>query len=169
MYSPMATALDSPQRFSSQWLLSRQPFDWSKIQEGLTTPNSQPFFAPGLTMEQLRSNGSAAPRLRALQFDYTILGDERLIGGILSERPSLYPLLQEATKPLHQAFGEKCILQLRALASDEESMLNAVVQLSLDFEDPEGALRSFDEAWWLGNCHRSGGALVFDYEIRDAF
>jgi hypothetical protein len=71
--------------------------------------------------------------------------------------------------PLQVAFGEGRIIQLRVQASDDDSLLKAAVQLPADFgDDPERALRSFDAQWWLDNCRRSGGALVFDYEIQDA-
>jgi len=52
---------------------------------------------------------------------------------------------------------------------DDDSMLKVAVQLPADFAgDPERALRSFDREWWIGNCHRSRGSLVFDYEIQVA-
>ena len=56
-----------------------------------------------------------------------------------------------------------------AQSSDDDSILKVAVQLPADFDrDPERALQSFDEEWWLNNCHRSGGVLVFDYEMHDA-
>jgi iron-sulfur cluster repair protein YtfE (RIC family) len=114
------------------------------------------------------AGGDSATMLSSLQKYYTILDDDRLVTKILSEEPALYSLLMEAAGPLQKAFGEKRILQLRGQTSDEDRMLNAVVRVSADFGDPEGALRAFDAAWWLDNCHRSGGALVFDYEMQDA-
>lgn len=91
-----------------------------------------------------------------------------MIIGILSEQRSLYGILIGAVRPLRRAFGERRALQLRAQFGDEEVTLKAVVWLPANFEGPERALRSFDEAWWLQNCKRSGGSLVFDYEIQEA-
>jgi len=120
------------------------------------------------TQSECSVDGRWRQQVRALQGHYTVADTDSVIIGILSEQRSLYGILMEAVTPLHQAFGERRVLQLRAQFSDEESMLKAVVWLPVNFDDPERALRSFDSAWWLQNCHRSGGSLVFDYEIQDA-
>jgi hypothetical protein len=97
------------------------------------------------------------------------LDDDRIIIELLEAEPALYGLLIDAVKPLQHAFGDKRIVHVRVLSSDEDSILKVAVQLPADFgADPERALQSFDEEWWLNNCHRSGGALVFDYELQDA-
>jgi hypothetical protein len=89
---------------------------------------------------------------------------------LLDEQPALYSLLAEAAMPIEKVFGKGCVLEMRAQFSDDDSLLKVAVQLPVDFgTDPEIALESFDSDWWLDNCHRSGGALVFDYEIQDAF
>jgi hypothetical protein len=106
--------------------------------------------------------------LHSLQQHYTIL-DNRLVIGLLNDAPALGSLLMEAVKPLRKAFIERPTLQIRVQFSDDDSLVKVAVQLPAGLGDkPERALRSFDEHWWLKNCHRSGGALVFDYEIRDA-
>jgi hypothetical protein len=120
------------------------------------------------TQSESSVDGRWQQQVRALQRHYTIADTDSVIIGILSEQRSLYGILMDAVTPLHQAFGERRVLQLRAQFSDEESLLKAVVWLPVNFDDPERALRSFDAAWWLQNCHRSGGSLVFDYEIQDA-
>jgi hypothetical protein len=75
----------------------------------------------------------------------------------------------EAVAPLKNAFGEMPVLQVRVQSSDDDSLVKVAVQLPADLAgEPERALRSFDEHWWLKNCHRSSGTLVFDYEIQDA-
>ena len=119
--------------------------------------------------EQPRPNRDFTAQLRSLQQYYTILADDHTITELMEEAPALYPLLIEAIKPLQHAFGEKRILQIRVQSSDEDTILKVAVQLPADFDgDPERALRSFDEEWWLNNCHRSGGTLVFDYETQNA-
>jgi hypothetical protein len=88
---------------------------------------------------------------------------------LLDEQPALYSLLSEAVPPIEKAFGKGRILEMRAQFSDDDGLLKVAVQLSADFgHDPEIALASFDRDWWLDNCNRSCGALVFDYEIQDA-
>ena len=110
-----------------------------------------------------------AAQLSALQKDYATLGDSSRFIEVLEEEPRLFALLIEAARPLRAAFGERAALQLRAQYSDDDRLLKVGVRLPADFgADPEQALRSFDAQWWLKNCHRSGGALVFDYEIQDA-
>ncbi len=123
----------------------------------------------GAFLGQARPSQNFTAQLRSLQQHYTILDDDRLITEILEEETSLYTLLIEAIKPLQRAFGEKRIIHLRIQSSEDDIIVKVAVQLPADFgADPERALRSFDEEWWLNNCHRSGGALVFDYEMQDA-
>jgi hypothetical protein len=108
-------------------------------------------------------------QLRALRQHYTILDSNRSVIEFLEQEPALYALLAEAVRHLKDAFGERRIVQVRLQSSDDGSLLKAAVQLPADFgDDPERALQSFDEEWWLKNCSRSGGSLVFDYEIHDA-
>ena len=109
-------------------------------------------------------------QLNTLHRYYTILDDDRALIRLLEAEPELYFLLVEAIEPLRQAFGEKTLLYMRIQSGDEDSLLKVAVWLPANFSnDPERALRSFDAEWWLNNCHRSGGALVFDYEMQDAF
>jgi hypothetical protein len=116
----------------------------------------------------VRPTRDSVAQLRSLQQHYTVLNSNRVIIKLLEEESALYTLLVEAVGPLKTAFGEGRIVQVRVQFSDDDSLLKVAVQLPVDFEkDSERALRSFDEEWWLNNCHRSGGALVFDYEIQD--
>jgi hypothetical protein len=109
-------------------------------------------------------------QLRTLQQYYTVLDSDRVVIEFLKEESGLYTLLVEAVRPLQTTFGKKGLLHVRVQHSDDDGLLKVVVQLPADFGDDqaEQALGSFDREWWLNNCHRSGGALVFDYEIRDA-
>lgn len=117
---------------------------------------------------QARPNRDFTAELRSLQRHYTI-SNNRLLIGLFEEEPALFALLVEAIRPLKDAFGESPIIQVRVQYSDDDSLVKVAVQLPADFGDgAERALRSFDAEWWLNNCHRSGGALVFDYEIQDA-
>jgi hypothetical protein len=125
-------------------------------------------FPPPYSYEQARPSRDHAGQLRALQRHYAILASDRLIIELLEDESALYALLLEADTPLHHAFGEKRVLQVRVLLSDDDRLIRVAVQLPADpAGDPERALRAFDGDWWLSNCHRSGGALVFDYEIQD--
>jgi len=111
----------------------------------------------------------ASAELRTLQRHYTILDSDRLVIELLEDEPALLPLLIEAARPLQNAFGEGRVFKLRAQLSDDDRLLRVAVQLPAKSGGyPERALRAFDEDWWLENCHRSGGALVFDYEVQDA-
>ena len=104
----------------------------------------------------------------SLKQHYTILDSNDVIIKLLDEKPSTYLLLIEAVKPLQNVFGPGRIIRMRAQISDDDSLIKIAVQLPRTFEDPEYALSNFDADWWLNNCNRSGGALVFDYEIQDA-
>src|SRR5262245_50893822 len=107
-----------------------------------------------------------AVQLRTLQQHYTILDNDHTVTELLKTEPALYSLLIGALEPLRYAFGNKRLMYIRIQSSDEDSILKVTVRLPADFgDDPERALQAFDEEWWLHNCHRSGSALVFDYEI----
>jgi hypothetical protein len=119
--------------------------------------------------KQSRPNRDFTVQLRALQQHYTILDDDSAISKLFAMEPELYSLLIEAVEPLRHAFGDKRLIYARIESSDEDSLLKVTVRLPANFGDkPEDALQTFDEEWWLHNCHRSGGALVFDYEMQDA-
>lgn len=119
--------------------------------------------------EQRRPVRDFTQQLQTLHRYYTIMDDDRTIIDLLQEEPELYPLLLEAVEPLQQAFGDKHLLYMQVQTYDEDSILKVAVWLPANFgDDPEGALQAFDEGWWLNNCHRSGGALVFDYEMQNA-
>jgi hypothetical protein len=106
--------------------------------------------------------------LHSLQEHYEILDTENSIIEFLQQKPALLMLLLEAVESLQMAFGDNYIPQLRVLESDDGILLRIVVQLPSNFSgDPEKALHAFDVQWWLNNCHRSDGTLVFDYEIQD--
>src|SRR5262252_4573626 len=62
-------------------------------------------------------------QLRALQEHYTILDDDRTVREILEAEPVLYTLLIEAIEPLRHAFGDKRIIHVRVLSSDEDTIL----------------------------------------------
>ena len=118
--------------------------------------------------EQQKPNRDFALLLRTLHRHYTILDSEALMETFLDQGSGLYDLLIEAVEPLHSAFGERRIFHIRVQISDDGNLIKVGVQLPPDFgDDAERALHSFDSAWWLDNCHRSAGCVVFDYEIQD--
>ena len=87
---------------------------------------------------------------------------------LLDSEPGLNSVLMDAVEPLQKAFGDKPVLKARIQHADEDRLLKVAVQLPASFSaDPEAALRSFDESWWIENCHRSS-LIEFDYERSDA-
>ena len=117
----------------------------------------------------LQTKKDYTEQLRVLHQHYMILDDSSTIVELLEEEQALYHILIEAVAPLRHAFGDKCVIHIQVQSSDEDSILKVAVQLPATFEgDPERALQAFDAAWWLHNCHRSGGILIFDYETHNA-
>jgi len=113
--------------------------------------------------------GAEDRQMSALQEDYTISHCNGMVTQLLAQEPALGDLLSEAVSPLRDAFGDGRLLKVRAQQSDDDSLLKVAVQLPADFDgDAERALSIFDKEWWIKNCHRSCGSLVFDYEIQDA-
>lgn len=115
---------------------------------------------------QTQSRRDLAAQVRMLQQHYVILGSNRSVVELLQVDPTLFLLLTEAVQPLKRAFGDN-LLRIRVQDADDESLLKVAVQVPADFAAPETALQSFDNEWWINNCHRSNGTLVFDYELRD--
>jgi hypothetical protein len=102
-----------------------------------------------------------------LQQHYVMLGTDGSVVELLEKDPTLFVLLGEAVQPLKRAFGDN-LLRIRVQDADDDSLLKVAVHVPADFATPETALQSFDSEWWINNCHRSTGTLVFDYELRDA-
>lgn len=179
MHSSLAGALDVPQTLPLVARSFDPPSEWYEFQRAprlplndISAPNARrsagSISSPASSYEQARPTRDAVAQLRSLQQYYTVLNGNHVIIKLLEEESALYALLVEAVSPLKNAFGEGRIVQIRVQTSDDDSLLKVAVQLPANFEnDPECALRSFDRDWWLSNCHRSGGALVFDYEIQD--
>lgn len=116
--------------------------------------------------EQMQQRGHWSRELRNVQQHYLIVDSDREVTELLHAYPRLYLLLLEAVRPLQSAFGDR-LFQIRVQHSDYDSLLKVAVQLPADFAQPEVALKAFDNDWWINNCQRSSGALVFDYEIQD--
>lgn len=95
---------------------------------------------------------------------------EPLSPGQLRLDPALAPLLVLATESvpfLEAAFGASSQgIQARILRDEAGAPMVRVVVLVAadDATDLDSLLRRFDQTWWLANCHRGEGRLVFDYE-----
>jgi len=104
-----------------------------------------------------------------LQRDYTLVSNTSLITDVLADVPTLYSLLQQAVQPLRLTFGERKLLLLEALESDEDTILRVLVKLPSDTTRPAELMRGFKRDWWLKNCSRSQASVVFDYETGNGF
>ncbi len=114
-------------------------------------------------------NFQSNEQLNNLQRSYTFLTDAAGIAEVLAQVPPLYSLLDAAVESLHVAFGDRKLLLLEALTSDEDTVLRVIVKLSQDTETPAALMRKFKLDWWFKNCSRSEASLVFDYEIGNGF
>lgn len=116
---------------------------------------------------QTQPHRDLTAQLRILQRHYVIVGNDRSVSELLEMDSTLFLLLTEAVQPLSRAFGDS-LLRIRVQNVDDDSLLKVAVQIPADCAAPEMALQSFDSEWWINNCHRSTGTLVFDYELQDA-
>ena len=109
-------------------------------------------------------------KLGRLKNHFEIMDGEDEILKILASDDDFFSVLVESVEPLQNAFGKDRVLQIRVQIHDDgDVMVKVAPQLPIAFADhAEPALDSFDEQWWLKNCHRSNGSLVFDYEFQDA-
>ena len=108
-------------------------------------------------------------QLTNLQRSYTFLTDAASIAEVLAQLPALYSLLNAAVGPLRVAFGDRKLLLLEALTSDDDAVLRVIVKLSQDTEKPSALMRKFKLDWWFKKCSLSEASLVFDYEIGNGF
>jgi hypothetical protein len=159
------------ERYNNQYIGYTDQPTWYTHQQIIRSPREGYFLTTNFddVYEQKRPVRDFTRQLQTLHRYYTIVDDDRTVIELLQEEPELYPLLLDAVDPLRQAFGDKRLIYIRVQKSDEDSILKVAVWLPADFgNDPECTLQAFDEDWWLKNCHRSGGALVFDYEMQNA-
>ena len=114
-------------------------------------------------------NSQPDEQLTNLQRSYTFLTDAAGIAEVLAQVPTLYSLLNAAVEPLRVAFGDRKLLLLEALTSDDDTVLRVIVKLSQETETPAALMRKFKLDWWFKNCSLSEASLVFDYEIGNGF
>ena len=120
-------------------------------------------------IEASPQSSRCSEQLRMLKQHYDIRDGEEEIVNLLEEDHDFFAILVEAIEPLSRAFGKDRLIQMRPQDSDDGLMLRVAIQLPAAMANKaESLLNTFDEQWWLKNCRRSNGALVFDYEIQDA-
>ncbi len=130
----------------------------------------QPLLRQPATYKDQQANlvGSDEEQLCSLKRHYTFLDDDGAMIELLRVEPTLFNLLLEAVTPINRVFGEIRTLTTRIQGYEDDTLLRIVALLPAHpNNNPEVALRAFDQDWWLNNCHRSG-MLVFDYETQDA-
>lgn len=104
--------------------------------------------------------------LGALRQAY-VFADSSLVRTFLREHRALPVLLLDAVPWLKSAFGDTATLQLQLMIEeDEPTALCGLVLWTDSLASAQEALRRFDESWWLNNCRRASGNLVFDIELR---
>ena len=70
-------------------------------------------------------------------------------------------LLDESLAPLLAAFGDVDAIVIRRLCTDAGDLWRVLVQVPARPEvDYERCLHTFDQTWWLQQCHRSAGDVV---------
>lgn len=122
-----------------------------------------------LNRQALKSFSSelVANSLQKIEAHYIITEAREWVSRLFYAQRGLPRLLLDAVRPLRQAFGDR-LLQLQAISDGDEISLRATVQWADDPESARVAREKFDQHWWLDNCNRAHGYLVFDYELVDA-
>jgi hypothetical protein len=110
-------------------------------------------------------NATAELWIKRLERHYAIQ-ERSALSSLLREQGQLPGLLMEAVPYLPKWFGDRP-LHLRVSYAEEEIALRASVVWPSALEPAEEALRAFDADWWLANCAKSDGYLVFDFELVD--
>jgi hypothetical protein len=96
-----------------------------------------------------------------------VFTDSSLVRAFLREHRALPVILLDAIPWLKKAFGNSAPFQLQLMVEeDEPTILCGLVLWTESLTSAQEALRRFDESWWLSNCRRASGNLIFDYELR---
>ena len=98
--------------------------------------------------------------------DEIYVWDDRLSVLRFVEENRLRGLLLEARQPLDSAFGRDAIKTL-SLERDDEGFdtLFCLVRTRAQLEIATGALRVFDERWWLARSEEAAGKVNFDFDL----
>jgi hypothetical protein len=107
-----------------------------------------------------------ADSLSGVEKHYIITEGREQVARLFFLHRGLPKLLLDAVQPLRESFGEK-LLQLQANSDGEDVSLRATILWPDSAESAHAALDNFDQRWWLDNCNRAHGYLVFDYELVD--
>lgn len=96
-----------------------------------------------------------------------VFSDPSSVRAFLREHRALPVVLLDAVPWLKTSFGADATLQLQLmLEEDEPTSLCGLVLWTGSLASAQMALHEFDESWWLRNCQRASGNLIFDYELR---
>jgi hypothetical protein len=104
--------------------------------------------------------------INKVEAHYIITEGKERVAGLFCEQRELPKLLLEAVRPLRTSFGEK-LLQLQANSDGDDIFLKSTILWPGDAASARAALDNFDQSWWLDNCTRAHGHLIFDYELVD--
>lgn len=108
---------------------------------------------------------SREKRLDQLQ-RYFVFPPGPSIDSLLLNYPTVSQLLLEAAPHLQRVFAPATIFELKApLDEFGDLTVYAVVRWAGSILDVSEALERFDDEWWLANCARASGLLVFTYEL----
>ena len=84
----------------------------------------------------------------------------------LNSHRFLMPVLLESIPHLLECFGPNAFLALEVVLDEGlPTEIYALVLWHGDRSIARAALKKFDESWWRSNLRKSGGRIVFDYEL----
>ncbi|MBI2816214.1 MAG: hypothetical protein HYX72_04680 [Acidobacteria bacterium] len=135
-----------------------------KMRTGQPSPRRPP--ARIQQIDWLRHNREVVGEttLKGLDDSYVIENRRRVAAFI--ERNRLRAFLQQARKPLNDAFGEATVKTLTIVCDDEGfETLFCLVRFTGDMRQAKLALNSFDEHWWLMRSDQVAEKLNFDFEL----
>jgi hypothetical protein len=118
-----------------------------------------------LERQMERQEAEFADTIATLKRNF-IFTDVPSVEAFLKTHRMLVPILLEGMPYLKECFGEDTPLALEIVSDDGPP--TAIYALALWREervDARAALTRFDELWWLANLKRTGGRIVFDYEL----
>lgn len=103
--------------------------------------------------------------LAALRALY-VFEDASAVELFLKDQRAVPGVLLEAAPHLKQYFGADTPLHLRVNFDEDGSRtLQSLAIWKGTLREAKAALARVDKAWWLRNCRRGSGNIIFDYEL----
>ena len=95
-----------------------------------------------------------------------LIDHPRTVSTFLQSHRTISSVLIEAEPYLKKSFGPKVLSGIRVISDEQEAgSIRVSVNWPGQVSEAVIALAKFDETFWLANCRRGTGRVIFDYDL----